>query len=135
MANQCTKFEVSNLRRYCDLLWQKRSEYWMTRGDSERLQPRHLWQSFEQLLGCGKALTTADIDASVLRRFFDDKVTGIHDATAGAPPLQFTAMPVGCQLRFFRPVMPADAVKLIQALPVKQCSSDPLPMHGRSQKF
>ena len=59
--------------------------------------------------------------------FFDDKVAGVRDATAGAPAPQFTAAPVGCELRFFRPVTPTDVIKLVQALPDKQCSSDPLP--------
>ena len=40
---------------------------------------------------------------------------------------QFTAAPVGCELRFFRPVTPTKVIKLAQALPDKQCSSDPLP--------
>ena len=65
-------------RRYFDLTRRKRSEYWTTRVDSERLQPRRLWQSFDQLLGRGQAPTVADIDASQLHRFFDDKVAGVR---------------------------------------------------------
>jgi len=100
----------------------------MTRVDSEQLQPRHLWQSFDQLLGRGQAPATTDIDASTLHRFFDDKVAGVRDAIAGAPAPQFTAAPVGCELRFFRPVTQTNIIKLVQALLDKQCSSDPLPM-------
>jgi len=59
--------------------------------------------------------------------FFHDKVAGVRDATAGAPASQFTAAPVGCELRFFRPVTPTEVIKLVQALPDKQCSSDPAP--------
>ena len=47
-------------RRYFDLVCQKRSDYWMTRVDSERLQPRRLWMSFDQLLGRGQAPATTD---------------------------------------------------------------------------
>ena len=112
-------------RRYFDLTHQKRSEYWTTRIDSERLQPRRrLWQSFDQLLGCCQA----DIDTSQLYRFFDDKVAGFRDATAGAPAPQFTAVPIGCELRFFQPVTQTEVIKLVQALLDKQCSSDPLLM-------
>ena len=114
-------------RRYFDLLRSKRSEYWTTRVDSEQQQPRRLWQSFEQLLGRGKAPTVADIDASALHHFFDEKVAGVRNATAGAPAPQFTTAPVGCELRCFQPVMPTDVIKLVRALPDKQCSSDPLP--------
>ena len=53
-------------KRYFELLRRKRSEYWTTHVDSERLQPRRLWQSFEQLLGRGKAPTTADIESTHL---------------------------------------------------------------------
>jgi len=80
-------------RRYLDLVRQKRSVYWTTRVDSERLQPRRLWQSFDQLLGRGQAPAATDIDASVLHRFFNDKVAGIRDATAGTPAPQFTPAP------------------------------------------
>ena len=61
------------------------------------------------------------IDASVLHGFFDDKVSSFRDATAGAPAPQFTAAPIGCELRFFRPIMPADVIKVVQELPDKQC--------------
>jgi len=74
------------------------SDYWMMRVDSERLQPRHLWQSFDQLLGRSQAPAATDIDVSILWSFFDDKVTGIHNTTTGAPAPQFTAVPIGCEL-------------------------------------
>jgi len=81
-------------RRYFDMVQQKRSEYWTARIDSERLQPHRLWKSFDRILGHGQTQTVSDIDASVLHRFFDDKVAGVRDATAGAPPPQFSAAPV-----------------------------------------
>jgi len=59
--------------------------------------------------------------------FFDDKVSSVRDATAGAPAPQFTAAPIGCELRFFRPVTPADVIKVVQELLDKQCFLDPLP--------
>jgi len=76
-------------------------------------------------MGRGRALVAADIDASVLHRFFDDKVSSVRDATAGAPAPQFTVAPIGCELRFFRPVTPADVIKVVQELPDKQCFLDP----------
>ena len=71
--------------RYFDLLHQKWSQYWTTSINSEWLQPHHLWQSTEWLLGCSQAPTVTDTDASVLHHFFNDKVAGVWDATAGAP--------------------------------------------------
>jgi len=60
-------------RRYFDLIRGKRSEYWKTRVESERLQPSRLWQSFDQVMGRGRAPVAADIDASVLNRFSTTK--------------------------------------------------------------
>ena len=90
------------------------------------IQPCRLWRSFDQLLGrgCGPE---ADIDATVLHRFFDDKVASVRAATAGAAAPQFTIAPIGCELRCFLPVTIDDVVKMVRALPGKQCSSDPLP--------
>ena len=48
-------------------------------------------------------------------------------ATAGAAEPTFTAAPVGCELRLFTPVTITDVTKAIQALPDKQCLTDPLP--------
>jgi len=75
----------------------------------------------------GRAPVAADIDASVFHHFFDEKVSSVRDATAGAPALQFTAAPIGCELRFCRPVTPADVIKMVQELTDKQCFLDPLP--------
>jgi len=113
-------------RHYFDLLDKKRSAFWMTRVKAEQSQPCRLWQSFDQLLGrgCGPE---ADIDATVLHRFFDDKVAAVRAAAAGAAAPQFTTAPVGCELRLFSPVTIDDVVKMVRALPGKQCSSDPLP--------
>ena len=77
----------------------------MMRVDSERLRPRRLWQSFDQLLECGQALAATDIDTSTLHHFLDDKVAGVCDATAGASGHS--------EVRFFRPVMPTDIIKLV----------------------
>ena len=55
------------------------------------------------------------------------KVTGVRTATAGAEPPFFTLCPTSCSFRVFRPITPADVVKLVLSLPNKQCLSDPLP--------
>jgi len=82
------------------------------------------------LLGTSLLMATDGITSAMTSHydsFFHDKVAGVRDATAGAPASQFTAAPVGCELRFFRPVTPTEVIKLVQALPDKQCSSDPAP--------
>ena len=74
---------------------------------ADQSQPHHLWRSFDQLLGRG-SVPSADIDASTLDQFFDDKVAGVRAATADAPAAQYTPAPVGCELRLFTPVTPTE---------------------------
>ena len=57
--------------------------FWTVRVDAERTQQRRLWRSFDQLLGRGRT-PPAEIDASTLHQFFDDKVAGVRAAKAGA---------------------------------------------------
>ena len=113
-------------RRYFDLVQRTRSTFWTSRVESERSQPRRLWQSFDHILGRGRA-PSADIDASTLHRFFDEKVDAVRAATSGATPPVFTAVPAGCELRMFKPATEADVIELLRSLPDKQCSSDPTP--------
>ena len=113
-------------RQYFALVRRKRANFWTARIDADQQQPRRLWQSFDQLLGRGRVPPT-DIGASVLHEFFDAKVAGVRSATAGADPAFFTAAPVGCELRLFAPITPAEVVELILSLPDKQSLSDPLP--------
>ena len=77
-------------------------------------------------MGRGRA-PPSDMNASVHRTFFDDKIAGVRAATAGAAEPTFTAAPIGCELRLFTPVTLSDVTKMIQALPDKQCLTDPLP--------
>jgi len=112
-------------RCYFDLIRRKRAMFWTVRVDVENTQPQphRLWRSFDQLLGRGRT-PPAEIDASALHQFFDDKVAGVRAATAGAAAPQFTAAPVGCELRLFTP---AEVIQMVRALPDKQCSTDPMP--------
>jgi len=80
--------------RYLSLIHQKRLSFWTSRIEADGQNPRRLWRSFEQLLGHGRD-PSADVDAAVLHRFFDDKVAGVHTAMANAAAPQFTPAPVG----------------------------------------
>jgi len=115
-------------RRYINLVRRRRSEFWTARVAADQSQPRRLWRSFDQLLGRGRA-PPASIDASVLHQFFDDKVAVVRAATADAAAPQCTAAPVGCELRLFTPVTPAEVSEMVRALPDKQCLSDLMPTH------
>ena len=112
---------------YFVLLWQKCSVFWTNRDNSEQSRPRRLWRSFDKLLGRRKVPLSSDIDVSALHCFFNDKVANVRASTDGADLPTFTPVPVGCELRFFIPVSPADVVELVKKLPDKQCASDPFP--------
>ena len=78
--------------------------------DSDQQRPRQLWQSFDQLLGRGRASST-DINASVLHKYFDDKIATVRATTAGADEPTFTAAPFGCELRVFTPLTQTDVIE------------------------
>ena len=88
------------------------SDLWTAHFDAEQTQPRRLWWSFDELL-CHHSVPSTVIDATDLHHHFDDKVAGVHAATAGAEPPTFTSVPVGCVLRIFSPVTPADVEALV----------------------
>ena len=109
-----------------NLLCKKSSEFWTARFDAVQIQPRRLWRSFDELLG-RRGVPVTVIDATNLHRHFDDKVAGVRAATAGVEPPTFTSVPVGCVLRIFSPITPAEVEALVQSLPDKHCMSHPLP--------
>ena len=80
--------------------------------------PSSLWRSFDKLHGRGRVPLSTDIiiSASDLHSFFDNKVAGVRAATADMDPPSFTPAPVGCVLRLFSAVTPADVVASMKAL-------------------
>jgi len=94
------------------------STFWASRIDAEQAQPRRLWRSFGDLLGCGRAPPT-DVNATVLHCFFDEKVASVHAATADADPPTFSPVRDGCALVSFEPVTITDVERLVRSLPDK----------------
>lgn len=78
-------------------------------------------------MGRGQTPSSATINSDKMHSFFDAKVAGVRASTSDAPPPSFTAAPLGCVLRLFRPLAVVDIVTAVRALPDKQCMSDPLP--------
>jgi hypothetical protein len=114
-------------REYRDLRKRKRESFWMAKIDAERSTPRQLWHSIDTLMGRRQAPTSVAITADEMHRFFDSKVADVRASTSDAPPPSFSAAPLGCVLRMFRPLTVADVVTAVRLLPDKQCNSDPLP--------
>ena len=86
-----------------------------------------MWRSIDMLMGRGHTPTSADVNAEEMHRYFDAKVAGVRASINDAPPPSFTAAPLGCVLRVFRPLSIVDVVAAVRALTDKQCLSDPLP--------
>jgi hypothetical protein len=86
-----------------------------------------MWQSIDKLMGRGNVLAESNLTADDLHRFFIDKVAMIRDSTVDASEPSYNAEPPGCTLGYFRPIDLDDVIKLIMALPDKQCVSDPMP--------
>ena len=114
-----------------------RGEYRTCVGGNERLSrtqrstlaPRQLWRSIDTLMGLRHASITGAVSADDMHHFFDMKVAGVRTSTTDAPSPSFTAAPLGCVLRVFRPLTVIDVVAAVRALPDKECMFDPLPTH------
>src|SRR5664279_4055931 len=118
---------TSRRRDYRELLRRKRETFWVTKIDSERSTPRQLWRSIDELMGRGQTSTSVAVSADAMHQFFDSKVSGVRASTSDASPPSFSAAPLGCVLRVFRPLTVVDVVAAVRALPDKQCTLDPLP--------
>ena len=62
-----------------------------------------------------------------LHKFFVQKVDGVRTATADAPPPTFVPVRAGCSIDAFSLVTVDVVTAAVNALPNKQCASDPLP--------
>ena len=114
-------------RAYHNLLRRKRETFWQEKVESERSSPRRLWQSVDALLGRGKIPASSAIGAVDFHHFFDEKVAGVRNATADAPPPSFCPSPPDCVFSEFQPLSADDVIVAVGKLPDKQCASDPMP--------
>jgi hypothetical protein len=112
-------------REYRRLRQTKCDDFWRHRVDACRSSPRLLWQAVDRILGRGKLPAGDTIDVEQFRAFFDEKVNRIRDATAGAPPPEFSASPAEVQLPAFSEVSANDIMTFIGRLPDKSSAADP----------
>ena len=115
-----TAARTARRREYRDIRRRKRETFWNVKIDAERSTPRQLWRSIDTLMGRGQTPATNAVSASHdMHRFFDAKVAGVRASTSDAPPLSFTAAPLGCVLRVFRPLTVVDVMAAVRVLPDK----------------
>jgi hypothetical protein len=70
------------LQSFSALVRQKRSDFLRNSIESQRRNPRHMWQSIDMLMGRGHSMTTSDLTADDLHHFLVHKVDRVRD---GAP--------------------------------------------------
>ena len=111
------------LHRLCN---RKRRAFWVEKIQSDKSQPRKLWQSVNTLLGRQKVAADSQIAADDFQDFFTQKVADVRSSTEGAGPTDYTSPP-GCNMSTFQHLSTDDVIRLIQATPDKQSPVDPLP--------
>jgi len=128
-AKAATAAAAWNIERrvYRDLLRQKREGFWQAKVESERSSPHRLWKSIDSLMGRGRVPLSTAIDAHDLHRYFDDKIAGVRESTADAPPPCYTPAPPDCNFSVFRTLRVDEVIAVIRKLPNKQCNTDPIP--------
>ena len=119
-----TKWKHS-LITYRSLLRRKRERFWCEKVDSERCSPRELWRSFDSLMGRGRSPPSTWLTAFDFHEHFQQKVAGIREASATAPPPSFSAAPLNCRFAAFLSISEQSVLKAINRLPKKSSASDP----------
>jgi len=97
---------------------------WRETIEAERASPRKLWQSVDQLLGCGCLPASSAISVDCFNQFFTDKVNLVRASTASALEPSYSAVRPGASLAAFSAVSVADVVTAIAGLPDKSSAAD-----------
>ena len=118
---------INDVPTYRQLLQKKREAFWQHKVTADRLSPRQLLRSVDELMCRGLVPPSSAVDVDDIHRFFDDKMAAVRASTTDATPPTFSTVPIGCVLRCFRPLTTVDVIAAVHLLPDKQCTSDPLP--------
>ena len=89
--------------------------------------PERSWKLIKEAIGLGRnhqrSVTPSPKDYS---RYLNDKLRGICESTAGAPPPGFSTL-IDIELNQLGPSPVNEMVMLIHSLPNKWCGLDPIP--------
>ncbi len=117
-----------SLLSYRKLLRQKRKSFWKNKLSSEMHSPRDLWSSLNKLMGRGSCpsplLSAQDLHDSFIR-----KVNEVSEATSVSSPPVFSLCDPSCHFSDFQPVSNDCITRIVQSLPNKSSSRDPLACH------
>lgn len=113
-------------KEYMRVINAKRSEYWIEKIDSERTNPRRLWNTVKTVISEVTVPTEIDISPEAFSKFFREKIESIRAFTSHAPPPIFTDSSKE-KLSSFKPTTLEEVKRIISGSPNKQCSLDPIP--------
>ena len=113
-------------RSYLRFLRSKSFAYY-TERICEVHHPERRWKLIKEASGLGRnpqrSVTPSPKDYS---SYLNDKLRGICESTAGAPPPGFSTL-IDIELNQLHPTSVDEVVMLIHSLPNKQCGLDPIP--------
>lgn len=117
----------SQRRSYRQLRYQKCQDFWRERVETDRANPRQLWQTIDRILGRCNLRSNDSISVEQYGSFFTDKVRRVRDSTADSSPPTFSDAPAGVSLSAFTVLSVADVAAAIRQLPDKSSAADPIP--------
>jgi hypothetical protein len=117
----------SQFRQQRQLFQTKSQEYWKFTIDANAGNSKMLWAKLRCLLEPPSQDNTTEHSANEFAAFFSDKTEKIRQSTSLASNPIIEQRDVPTFLSDFQPVSSAEVLSLIQHLPPKQCSLDPIP--------
>ena len=119
-------------RQYRSLLKRKKESFYRSKLHSERLSPRQMWKTFDQLLGRGHVPPSPFLSTAAFQDFFKSKTSSIYSSTEGAPPPSFSAAPSNCSFSKFETVSMS---KVARTKDIRFCKDWPLSYLRTLQNF
>ncbi len=114
-------------RHYRQLRHFKAQEFWRSRIELDRSNPKRLWRSIDTLLGRGRLAASTSISAEEYCQHFSQKVDTVRRATDGSLPPNFSPIESPSSLSTFQVTTAEEVALLIRRLPDNSSAADPIP--------
>ena len=105
----------------------KRTSFWRDRIEGERASCRKLWSSLNTIMSRGRVAPGASPNADQFLQFFVKKLDNVRASTANFQPSPPSTCYSGAPLIGFAATNLGEVITIINSLPNKQCSLDPIP--------
>ena len=105
----------------------KRTSFWKDRIEGERASCRKLWSSLNTIMSRGRVAPSTSPNANQFLQFFVKKLDNVRASTANFQPSPPSTCYSGAPLIGFAATNLGEVITIINSLPNKQCSLDPIP--------